>query len=167
MRRKKPIGDYVHSAFFGIEESLISNTGIIAGAALGSRDKKIVLLTALVVIAVSAVSMAVSEFISEETVEEEDNKIGKKYAANPKISALIISATYTLAGLMLVFPFLILEIPINLYLSVSIAVIVLVILGTVKARLSKKSLLRNILEVLIVSGLALGIGVIVGITLKL
>jgi hypothetical protein len=44
MKRKPPLDrDYVRSSFFGIEDSLVSTTGLIAGVAVGTQDAKFVI----------------------------------------------------------------------------------------------------------------------------
>ena len=60
MRRKRIDSDYVRSSFFGIEDSLVSTTGLIAGVAVGSQNAKYVILAGLVGIAVEAVSFGLS-----------------------------------------------------------------------------------------------------------
>lgn len=68
--------DYIHSSFFGVEDSLVSTTGVLAGIAVAASSKEAILTTAFVVIAVESISMAASEFVSEETEEEvEEQKL--------------------------------------------------------------------------------------------
>ncbi len=161
--RKKIPPDYIHSSFFGLEDSLVSTTGALAGIAIGAGSKSVVLLTAIVIIAVESTSMAASEFISEET--EEDIK-KEKMPASPLISGLIIFASYIVAGLVPLAPYLFLPHLQAIPVSIGLALVGLVALGLVKGRLTHKSPLRSAIEVLVIGGIATTIGLVVGIIFK-
>ncbi|MSR68271.1 hypothetical protein EXS66_00615 [Candidatus Saccharibacteria bacterium] len=164
MRHNKKIsGGYVHSLFFGIEDSLISTTGVLAGVAIGAGSKSLILLTALVIISVSSTSMAASEFISEET---EEAVIKEKLPANPLISALLIFVAYIVVGVILLLPYLIWPYMRAIPVSIGLALLGLIALGILKGKLTHKSRLRGAAEVLIVGGIATGIGLIIGVTFK-
>ncbi len=164
MRHLKKISpDYIHSAFFGVEDSLISTTGALAGIAIGSGNRSVILLTALVIIAVESTSMGASEFISEET-EEEIEKL--KLPANPKISGLLIFLSYVVAGLVPLAPYLFFAPTQAIPISVVLALVGLTILGIVKGKLTKLNPLKSAFEVLIIGGIATSIGIVVGIVFK-
>ena len=164
MRHLKKISpDYIHSAFFGVEDSLISTTGALAGIAIGSGNRSVILLTALVIIAVESTSMGASEFISEET-EEEIEKL--KLPANPKISGLLIFLSYVVAGLVPLAPYLFLAPAQAIPISVALALVGLTILGVVKGKLTKLNPLKSALEVLVIGGVATSIGIVVGVVFK-
>lgn len=164
MRHLKKIQpDYIHSAFFGVEDSLISTTGALAGIAIGSGNRSVILLTALVIIAVESTSMGASEFVSEET-EEEIEKL--KLPANPKISGLLIFFSYVVAGLVPLAPYLFLTPAQAIPISVALALVGLTILGVVKGKLTKLNPLKSALEVLVIGGVATSIGIVVGVVFK-
>lgn len=164
MRHLKRIApDYIHSIFFGIEDSLVSTTGALAGIAISSGSKELILATALVIIAVESTSMGASEFLSEET--EEDIK-KEKMPANPKISGLLVFLSYIIAGIIPLFPYLILPHIQAIPVSIVSALIGMILLGIAKGKLSKKSPFRSALEVLIIGGIAAGIGIAVGLIFK-
>ena len=165
MRHLKRIApDYIHSIFFGIEDSLVSTTGALAGIAISSGSKELILATALVIIAVESTSMGASEFLSEET--EEDIK-KEKMPANPKISGLLVFLSYIIAGIIPLFPYLILPHIQAIPVSIVSALIGMILLGIAKGKLSKKSPFRSALEVLIIGGIAAGIGIAVGLIFKI
>lgn len=160
---KKFSPDYIRSAFFGVEDSLISTTGALAGIAIGSGNKSVILLTGLVIIAVESTSMGASEFISEET-EEEIEKL--KLPANPKISGLLIFISYVIAGLVPLAPYLFLTPAQAMPVSITLALVGLAVLGVVKGKLTKLNTFKSALEVLVIGGIATSIGIVVGIVFK-
>jgi len=65
--------DYVRSVLFGIEDSLVSTTGLIAGVSVGGASKEVVILSGIVAIAIEAVSMGAGEYLSDDALQELDN----------------------------------------------------------------------------------------------
>ena len=164
MRHLKRIApDYIHSIFFGIEDSLVSTTGALAGIAIGAGSKSVILMTALVIIAVESTSMGASEFLSEETEEEIEKE---KMPASPKVSGLLVFVAYVIAGLIPLLPYLLLPHITAIPISIAFALIGMIVLGIVKGKVTKKSTLRSAGEVLIIGGIATAIGVVVGLIFK-
>jgi VIT1/CCC1 family predicted Fe2+/Mn2+ transporter len=161
--RKKISADYLHSGFFGIEDSLVSTTGALAGIAISSTSKAAIISAALVIIAVESTSMAASEFVSEETEEDVENT---KNPASPLISGLIIFIGYIIAGMIPLAPYLLLPKLQAIPVSIGLALTGLFLLGIYKGKISHKSPLRSALEVLIIGGVAAGIGIAVGLIFK-
>jgi len=165
MRRRKTISpDYFHSGFFGVEDSLVSTTGALAGIAISATSKQAIIATALVIIAVESTSMAASEFISEETEEDVEKE---KIPANPIISGLIIFVGYIIAGMVPLIPYLLLPHLQAIPVSIVAALMGLLALGIFKGKVTHKSKLRAAVEVLIIGGIAAGIGLAVGIIFKI
>lgn len=164
LRHRKFSKDYVKSAVFGIEDSLVSTTGLIAGVAVASSDKKFVIVAGLIAIAVEAVSMAAGEFISEET--EVDLQQGKD-KANPIKSGAIMFVAYFLSGLVPIIPIIIFPLPQSIYIAVLAALVGLFILGLIKGQITKRGLIRSGLTVLIVGGIATAIGIAVGVIFRI
>lgn len=163
-RLKRKINpDYIHSGFFGIEDSLVSTTGALAGIAVSASSKEIILATALVIIAVESTSMAASEFISEQTEEDIEKATAP---ASPLISGLVIFIGYVVAGMIPLIPYLILPHIQAIPVSIIAALIGLFFLGIYKGKVSHKSPTRSALEVLIIGGIAAAIGLAVGIIFK-
>lgn len=155
--------DYVRSSFFGVEDSLVSTTGLIAGVAVGTQDAKFVILAGLVGVAVEAVSMAAGEFLSEETTHDLD----KRDKASPIMGGMIMFVSYFAAGLIPLLPIILLPKSYSLYVSVFAALVGLFILGLIKGKVTGKNPLRSGIEVLIVGGVAAAIGIAVGVVLKI
>lgn len=55
---------------FGLEDGLVSTMGVVVGVAAGTAEKKVVILTGLVLIVVEALSMAAGSFLSSKSHRE-------------------------------------------------------------------------------------------------
>lgn len=161
--RKKIAPDYLHSGFFGVEDSLVSTTGALAGIAVSAHSKEAILATALVIIAVESTSMAASEFVSEQTEEDVEKE---KVPASPLVSGLIIFVGYVVAGMVPLIPYLILPHLQAIPVSIAAALVGLLILGIYKGKVSHKSPTRSAVEVLAIGGIAAMIGIAVGLIFK-
>ncbi len=158
----KPMkSDYLRSAFFGVEDSLVSTTGLVAGIAAGSQDVKIILLAGLVAVAVEALSMSAGQYLSQKAVQEFD---GNK--ASPVGTGAIMMVAYVAAGVIPILPMVLLSYPLSLFVSVGSALIALYVVGYIKGKIVKRPPRRSGLEVLIVGGAATLIGLLVGVALK-
>ncbi|MBI2798084.1 VIT1/CCC1 transporter family protein [Candidatus Saccharibacteria bacterium] len=154
---------YIRSSVFGIEDSLVSTTGLIAGVAVGTTNKNVVILAGIVAIAVEAFSMAAGEFISEET--EHDLEPGSKQQ-KPAVAGLVMFVSYLLAGLIPLLPIIALPLPQALYATIVFAAAGLFVLGLIKGQLTRKTLIRSGIKVLLIGGIATIIGIVVGIFFK-
>src|SRR3989344_5011437 len=125
--------EYLRSVLFGLEDSLVSTTGLIAGLSVGANDKNVVVLGAVVAIAIEAVSMGAGEYLSDDAVQELE-KI-KRHRDNPAISGLLMLLSYLGAGMIPFLPVLIFGYPASLLVSVIVALIGLFVLGFVKGKL--------------------------------
>src|SRR3989344_8704930 len=140
--------EYLRSVLFGIEDSLVSTTGLIVGISAGADDKKIVLLGGIVGIIVEASSMGAGEYLSDSAVGELDKL--KRHRDNPLISGLLMMTAYLLAGLIHLAPIIFLNYPLSIWVSVLLALIALFLLGYLKGRLLHTSPFRGGLKILIV-----------------
>lgn len=162
--RNKIHGDYLRSAFFGIEDSLVSTTGLIAGIGAGMQDPKFIVLAGIVGVSVEAVSMAAGEFLSEQTTNELKRGRSKD---RPVLGGIIMLIAYFTAGLLPIAPIIFLPPSISVLASVALALIGLFILGLGKGKITGCSPLRSGLEVLVVGGVACAIGIAVGAYMKI
>lgn len=156
--------EYLRSIIFGIEDSLVSTTGLIAGLSVGSDDKKIVILGGAVAIAIEAVSMGAGEYLSDDAIQELDKL--KRHRDKPLVSGALMLVSYLLAGLIPLAPVLVFEYPASIYYSVSLALVGLFLLGFTKGKVLHTSSLRGGLKILIVGGLATTFGLLVGLLFK-
>ncbi|HLB66607.1 MAG TPA: VIT1/CCC1 transporter family protein [Candidatus Saccharimonadales bacterium] len=157
--------EYLRSVLFGLEDSLVSTTGLIAGLSVGANDKKVVVLGAVVAIAIEAISMGAGEYLSDGAVQELE-KI-KRHRDNPAFSGLLMMLSYLVAGMVPFLPVLILGYPASLITSVAAAFAGLFVLGFVKGKLMNVHPFRGGLKILIVGGLATIIGVFAGLIFRI
>lgn len=159
------VGDYVRSSFFGIEDSLVSTTGLIAGVAVATTDKHFILVAGIIAIAVEAISMAAGEFLSEET--EQDLGEDSSQKTNPVLGGFIMLVSYFVAGFVPLLPVILLPLEYALPASIIAALVGLFVLGFLKGKITSRPPLASAIKVLVVGGIAAGIGILVGIVFKL
>lgn len=157
--------EYLRSVIFGVEDSLVSTTGLIAGLSIGAENKKVVLLGGIVAIAVESISMGAGEYLSDSAIKELDKL--KRHWENPLTSGLLMFISYLSAGMVPLVPIIFLSYPASLWSSIILALSGLFMLGFLKGRVLKTSSLRGGLKILIVGGLATLLGVLVGSLFKI
>lgn len=157
--------DYIRSAFFGLQDGLVSTTGVVVGISAGVNDKSIVLLASIVAVTVEASSMAAGQYSSEKAVHQMD-KTGK-HTDSLLVGALIMFFAYLGAGLIPILPVIIFGPPVSSYIGVSLALIGLFVVGWVRGRITGEKPLRNAIELLIIGGTATAVGLVVGYFLKI
>lgn len=157
---------YVRNFIFGAEDSLVSTVGLLAGISVGGAARANIIMTGVVLIFVEAFSMAVGSFLSEQSTEEYAKR-GRVpfYHALPGGGIMFIS--YFVAGLVPLLPYLIIESEIAFTVSIGLTLISLFILGFISAEVLQTKIWRNAWRMLIIGGLAVGIGVVVGRILNL
>lgn len=156
--------DYIRSAFFGLQDGLVSTTGVVVGISAGVSDKSIVLLASLVAVTVEASSMAAGQYSSEKAVHQMD-KTGR-HNDNLIMGALIMFIAYLGAGMIPILPVIIVGPPQSSMISVILAFMGLFIVGFLRGHLTGEKPLRNAIELFIIGGTATLIGLAVGYFLK-
>ena len=156
--------EYLRSIIFGIEDSLVSTTGLIAGISIGSANREFILLAGIVAVSIEAVSMGASEYLSDDAVQEIE-KI-KRYRNNPLVSAFFMFVSYFFAGLVPLLPIMFFPYPTSLVIGISFALAGLFLLGYVKGKIVHTSALKGALKILIIGGLATAIGLLIGFAFR-
>ena len=156
--------DYIRSAFFGLQDGLVSTTGVVVGISAGVSDKSIVLLASIVAVTVEASSMAAGQYSSEKAVHQMD-KTGK-HTDNLYIGASIMFISYLGAGMIPIVPVIIFGPPISSVIGVIMALIGLFTVGYIKGLIIKEKPIRNAIELLVIGGTATSISLVVGYFLK-
>lgn len=155
---------YIRTIIFGVEDSLVSTTGLIAGLGVGTNNKSVVIIGGVVAIAVEAISMGAGEYISDDAIEQ----ASKKHRGRSQAFAdgLIMLISYFVAGLIPLLPVVFFTYPTSLYFSVCFALIGLFTLGYLKSKVLHTNPLRGAAKVMIVGGLATALGITVGLIFK-
>lgn len=151
----------VRNFIFGVEDSLVSTVGLLSGVAIAGVTKSDLFITGVVLIFVEAFSMASGSFLSEHSAEVYENKKDNSLV-KPLFAALIMLFSYFLSGFIPLMPYILFPREMAFILSISVSLISLFFLGVIGGVLFRTNFLRRGLEMLIVGGLAIGVGVIVG-----
>lgn len=156
--------DYFRSVIFGLQDGLVSTTGVVVGISAGAPDRAIIILASFVAVSVEASSMAAGQYSSEKAVHQMD-KSGK-HRDSLIMGASLMFFSYLGAGLIPISPFLIFPPEVARVISISVALIGLFVIGYFKGKIVEHRALRSAVEMLIIGGLATIIGLVVGNFLK-
>jgi len=156
--------DYLRSLMFGLQDGIVSTTGVVVGVSFGVQDKSIIVLAALVAVMVEATSMAAGQYSSEKAVHQMD-KSGK-HTDNLLIGATIMFFAYLGGGAFSVIPTLIFDQPLGRYIAIASAFAGLLIIGYLKGKVVDHKPIRSAIELFLIGGAATLIGLVVGNLLK-
>lgn len=151
--------EYLQSSIFGINDALVSTTGVIVGVSAGTGDKSIIILAGVVTILVEAISMGSGQYLSLKSAHQYQKTDEMRVAI---FSGIIMFFGYILGGLVPLIPILLLPVHMSHFAAIVGALIGLFILGYVKGKVVKVSPLKSALEIVIIGGIATAIGLIVG-----
>src|SRR4030066_1244028 len=129
MRRVKEVlhEDYFRSLMFGLQDGIVSTTGVVIGISAGVSNKEIIVLAALVAVTVEASSMAVGQYSSEKAVHQMARS--GSHTDNLYIGALIMFIAYLLGGSFSIIPILVFDQPIAKVFAIASAFLGLFIIG--------------------------------------
>ncbi len=142
----------IKSIIFGLEDALVSTTGLVVGVAIGSGDKPTVLLAGIVGLCVEASSMASGEYLSQ-TTGSQKTKI--------KLATLMF-ISYLVGGLFPILPIFFSTTGYFVISSILSSLIGLALLGWGKAIVLKQNPLNSSLQVLLIGGGSMAIGLLAG-----
>jgi VIT1/CCC1 family predicted Fe2+/Mn2+ transporter len=146
---------------FGVEDSLVSTVGLLAGIALAHVDTKTIVVTGVVLIFVEAFSMGVGSLLSENSVEEYEAK--KEVAlGKPTIAAVVMFVSYVVAGLIPLAPYVLLHSNYAIWWSIGLTLLALALLGAINAHIFRVRVWKDALLTLVMGGLAIVVGIVVG-----
>ena len=152
---------YARSFIFGVEDSLFSTSGLLAGIAAAGVPKAEIFLTGVILIFVEAFSMAVGSFLSEQSAEEYLEK--KEVKPNKSLHAgVIMFFAYMGAGLIPLSPYIMFNMPRAFWFSIFLSLVALLILGIVSSHYLKIKVVKSAIRMLIIGGGTVIIGVLVG-----
>lgn len=152
--------DYLRPGLFGIQDGLVSTTGVVVGISTGVEDKAIIILASLVAVTVEASSMAAGQYSSEKAVHQMD-KTGK-HTDSLIIGATVMFGGYLLGGIVPIIPTILFNQPQARIIAIIAAFIGLFILGYIKGQIVEHKPLRSAVELFIIGAIATSIGLVVG-----
>lgn len=164
MKIKEIHEDYLRSLMFGLQDGVVSTTGVVVGISFGVSDKSIIVLAAIVAVMVEATSMAAGQYSSEKAVHQMD-KTGK-HTDSLILGAVIMFFSYLIGGAFSIIPTLIFPQPEGRYIAITSAFVGLWLIGYIKGKVVDHKPLRSAIELFIIGGIATIIGVVVGILMR-
>lgn len=156
--------DYLRSILFGLQDGLVSTTGVVIGISTGVDTKAIILLAAFVAVTVEATSMAAGQYSSEKAVHQLDGT--GKHTDSLIWGAVLMFVSYLIAGLIPITPFVLTDPNTARVLAIIFAFLGLFAVGFIKGKLVKVSPVRSAVELFVIGAVATSIGLIVGQILK-
>lgn len=158
---RKPENTYLKNFLFGVEDSLVSTVGLLAGVAAASASRATIITTGLVLIVVEGFSMGIGSFLTEETAEEMAGEATQDWLAIK--GGLIMLTSYVAAGLIPLSPYFIFDTNFAMTLSIVASLLGLFSLGLGTAMyFSRPRPLWRALKTMLLGGLAVAIGVGIG-----
>lgn len=154
---KNPKSVLLRNFIFGVEDSLVSTVGLLSGIAVASIPRATIVLTGAVLIFVEAFSMGAGSFVSEHSVEN-----NKKFSWGTISGSVIMFLSYLIAGLVPLFPYILLDSAAAFTASIIFSLFGLIVLGIIKAKLLRQKILHHATEIFLIGGVAIAVGVIVG-----
>lgn len=153
---------YLRSIVFGINDSLVSTVGLLAGVSVAGVPKATIVLTGVVYALVEAFSMAMGNFLSEESAEEY-----ALHATAPQrpsvVAAVLMFVSFAAASLVPLLPYFFFTDGRALAASVVLSVLALFLVGVASAIVARLPLLWRGVRMAALGGVAILIGVIIGL----
>jgi VIT1/CCC1 family predicted Fe2+/Mn2+ transporter len=152
---------YLRNIIFGVEDSLVSTVGLLAGIATGDLTGAKILMIGVVYLFVEGFSMGAGSYLSEHSAQEYET--GARAKSNePLYGAVVMFLAFLIAGIVPIAPYLFLPLGMGVIWSVIVSLIFLGILGYTQAKLSKVSATRSVVRMVVIGGIAIVLGIIIG-----
>jgi VIT1/CCC1 family predicted Fe2+/Mn2+ transporter len=152
---------YLRNFIFGVEDSLVSTVGLLAGVAAADISPKAILTTGLVLIVVEGFSMGIGSFLTEETTEEMAGQVPQTVEAVK--GALTMLVSYCLAGLLPLSPYVFFTGQQAVIISVALSLLGLMILGYgTSVFYGRPKPWARALKMLLLGGIAVLAGMLIG-----
>lgn len=151
---------FIRNFTFGVEDSLVSTVGLLAGIAVAGMGRSSIIVTGLVLIFVEAFSMAIGSLISERSVEEYESKNANM--VQPVRASVIMFFSYVIAGVIPLAPYVAYVGYPAIAGSVLLSLFALFVLGAAGGKMFRGKVWRDGLFTLVMGGLAILVGIIVG-----
>lgn len=161
MKSKEALTAYFRNFVFGVEDSLVSTVGLLAGVAIAGMTSREIFVTGVVLIFVEAISMAAGSFLSESSAEEYETR-SDKTSLQTYLAALVMFFSYFISGFIPLLPYVLLPVATAFWVSIVASVVSLFLLGLIGAKVSQTRMLPNAIRMVFIGGIAIGVGVLVG-----
>lgn len=153
---------YLRTIIFGINDSLVSTVGFLAGISVAGVPRSTIVLTGVVYALVEAFSMAMGDFLSEESAEEYISK--SDVSERPSVmAAILMFISCVLASLIPLIPYILFASTTALIVSICLSVSSLFIVGVISARFSRLPMLWRGVRMASLGGATIVMGIIIGV----
>jgi VIT1/CCC1 family predicted Fe2+/Mn2+ transporter len=152
---------YLRTIIFGINDSLVSTVGLLAGISVAEVPRATIVLTGIVYAFVEGFSMATGNFIAEKSAEEYMNK-STISSRSSIISAIFMFISFVAAALIPLAPYLVFTTNIALPVSVGASILALFIVGALSAHFAHLPLAWRGARMALLGGASIIMGVVVG-----
>ena len=139
----------------------MSTVGLLSGVAIAGVPRETVFLTGVVLLFVEAFSMAAGSFLSESSAQEYSTGTDKTTRGSI-VSGGVMFFSYFFSGFIPLSAYLLWPTQQAIPYSIGAALVALAGLGTISARISKTSVLHDVIKMVCVGGVAIVIGIVVG-----
>ena len=161
MINRKKYSLIIRNFTFGVEDSLVSTVGLLAGIAFAGVESETIILTGVVLIFVEAFSMGVGSLLSEQSVEQYEEK-KEVSLSKPAFAATVMFFSYVIAGLIPLAPYVLTFGANAVWWSIGLTLLSLFLLGILNAHLFRVRAWKDGLLTLVMGGLAVAVGIAVG-----
>lgn len=152
---------YLRNFIFGVEDSLVSTVGLLAGVAAADVSPRAILTTGLVLIVVEGFSMGVGSFLTEETTEEMAGETPDTLEAIKGAATMLVS--YCLAGLLPLAPYVFLTGSTAVTISITLSLLGLFGLGYgTSIYFGRPKPIRRAFKMMMLGGIAVAVGMLIG-----
>lgn len=158
---QKRIALYLRNFVFGAEDSLVSTVGLLSGINVAGTTKNSIVIAGIILIFVEAFSMGIGSLLSEHSAQEFLRKKELPWQ-NTMRGGLVMFASYFMTGFIPLAPYFFTTPSQAIYWSIGLSLVALFILGIVSGKIFNNNLFKHGLQMLLIGGLAILIGVTVG-----
>jgi len=152
---------YIRSVVFGINDSLVSTVGFLAGISVAGVPRATIVLTGVIYALVEAFSMAMGDFLSEESAEEYVQKRNVS-DLHPAVAGVLMFFSSALAAFIPLSPYLFVAGDTALLVSACFSIAALFIVGMLSAKFSRLPVVWRGVRMALLGGAAIVIGVVIG-----
>ena len=146
---------------FGVEDSLVSTVGLLSGVAAAGEPVKTIITAGIVLIFVEAFSMGVGSLLSDNSTKEFNSGV-KIPLSRSLLGGATMFVSYFISGFIPLLPYLLFDKTMAFPISIIASLVALLLLGMFSARLANISMLKKGLQMLVLGGVAIALGVLVG-----
>jgi len=134
----------------------------VSGIAAVGSPRATILLTGIILIFVEAFSMSVGSLLSDNSAKEFEHK--SNVALSRSFSgSVVMFFSYFLSGFIVIVPYIVLPPDTALPASIILSLVALFGLGIMSAYISRTSIIRKGITMMVIGGIAILVGIVVGL----